>query len=128
MTFADVANAVFEGGLAVMIGNNIRALYRDKRVRGVSLLTTAWVTAWGFWNLYFYPAVNAWFSFYAGIGVVLANAVWLGLALYYATADERASRRQFEAAMGGRPEDNQCLICACLGRVCSRCRPGVPRG
>lgn len=79
----DLINGIFEAGLAVMITNNIRRLYKDKQVKGVSLLTVVWVTAWGFWNLYFYPAVDAWFSFYAGIAVVLANATWLGLALYY---------------------------------------------
>jgi hypothetical protein len=87
MTFHDAINAGFEAGLAVMIANNIRCLYRDKQVKGFSLWTVTWVTAWGFWNLYYYPAVNSPLSFWAGIAVVLANATWLGLALYYVRRD-----------------------------------------
>lgn len=83
MTAHDAINAIFEGGGAVFLCLNVRRLLRDKSVKGVSLLTTSWWTAWGFWNVYFYSAVNTPASFYAGIAVVLVNAAWLALAVYY---------------------------------------------
>lgn len=40
---------------------------------------TAFFTAWGFWNLHYYPSLEQWFSFYAGIVLVLGNLCWVGL-------------------------------------------------
>jgi len=91
MTAHDAINAVFEGGGAIFLCLNVRRLLKDRSVKGVSLLTTSWWTAWGFWNVYFYRAVGTPASFYAGIAVVLVNAVWLGLAVYYARRPEPAS-------------------------------------
>jgi hypothetical protein len=87
MTTHDAINAVFEGGGAIFLCLNVRRLLRDRSVKGVSLLTTGWWTAWGFWNVYFYSAVNTPASFFAGIAVVVVNAVWLALAIYYARAE-----------------------------------------
>ncbi len=91
MTTHDLINAIFEGGGACFLLLNVRRLLKDKSVKGVSLLTTAWWTAWGFWNVYFYAAVSCSASFWAGIAVVLANAVWLALAVYYARAGALAN-------------------------------------
>lgn len=57
MTFHDAINAVFEGGGAIFLMLNVRRLLKDRSVKGVSLVTTTWWTAWGFWNVYFYSAV-----------------------------------------------------------------------
>lgn len=84
MTPHDLINAIFEGGGALFLCLNIRRLLKDRSVKGVSLVTTSWWTAWGFWNVYFYAAVSCSASFWAGLAVVVANAVWLGLAVYYA--------------------------------------------
>src|SRR3954471_16885452 len=91
MTTHDAIHAVFEGGGAIFLCLNVRRLLKDKSVKGVSLLTTSWWTAWGFWNVYFYSAVNTPASYYAGIAVVLVNAVWLGLAVHFARAEKRAA-------------------------------------
>ncbi len=56
---------------------SIRRLWIDKLVRGVSLVPIAFFASWGFWNLYFYPSMDAWWSFLAGLFMVLANAAWL---------------------------------------------------
>jgi hypothetical protein len=79
----DTINAIFEGGGALLLLANIRRLYRDKRLAGVSLIPTVWWNLWGFWNVYFYHAIGTVLSFYAGIGVLVANTVWVALALYY---------------------------------------------
>lgn len=79
----DHINAVFEGGGAVLLCLNVRRLYQDKRLQGVSLVPTVWWNIWGFWNVYYYAALVQPLSFWAGIGVVTLNTIWVGLALYY---------------------------------------------
>ena len=75
----DLVNGLFEmiGGLILWM--NVHRLYRDRRVSGVSVAPVVFWSAWGFWNLWFYPAVSCWWSFAGGIVVVLANVAWLVL-------------------------------------------------
>jgi len=75
----DLVNGLFEliGGLLLWL--NVRRLVRDRRVQGVSVLPVLFWTAWGLWNLAFYPWAGCWWSFAGGIVVVAANAAWLGL-------------------------------------------------
>lgn len=87
MTTHDLINACFEGGGAIFLCLNVRRLLKDKSVKGVSLLTTSWWTAWGFWNVYFYAAVSCAASFWAGIAVLAVQAVWVVLALHFARAE-----------------------------------------
>lgn len=84
----DLVNGLFELSGSLFLWNNVRILYKHKKVRGVSVLTTAVFTAWGLWNLYYYPFLNQIMSFFGGLGIVLANAVWLWLALKYRRKDE----------------------------------------
>ena len=83
MTLPDAVNGSFEllGGLAQFV--NCRRLLRDKKVSGVDWRVTAFFTAWGFWNLFYYPHLDQWLSFAGGIGIVVTNCVWVGLALHY---------------------------------------------
>ena len=78
-----MVNGAFEtaGGLFILL--SVRRLLRDKKVRGVSMLPVIFFTAWGFWNLAYYPSLGQWWSFAGGIGIVLANTVWLGLMFLY---------------------------------------------
>jgi len=78
--WADLTNALFECGGAVAIFANCVALYRARQVRGVNLMSVAFFTAWGFWNLYYYPSLNQWLSFTGGLLIVLFNCVWLSMA------------------------------------------------
>jgi uncharacterized membrane protein YfcA len=83
MTIQDIINGCFESLAGVMIFKHCLVLYKDKMVRGVSLLATFFFTSWGFWNIYYYPTLNQWFSFFGGLVVVSANALWLGMMIYY---------------------------------------------
>ena len=85
----DIFNGLFElfGGLLYIL--NIKILLRDKVVQGISLLPTVFFTSWGLWNLFYYPHLEQWFSFFGGIVLVLTNAVWLVLALYYKRKGEQ---------------------------------------
>ena len=79
----DMINGLFElfGGLLYIL--NIRLLLIHKQVQGVSLIPTVFFTSWGIWNLFYYPSLDQWYSFYGGVFLVTVNAIWLFLALYY---------------------------------------------
>jgi hypothetical protein len=79
----DLVNGAFELLGGAFIFNHCRAVWRDKAVKGVSVLSTAFFTLWGLWNLYYYPHLNQWWSLAGGVAIVLANAVWVALLLKY---------------------------------------------
>jgi Ca2+/Na+ antiporter len=89
----DWVNGGFElfGGIAIWL--SVVALYKAKRFEGVSLLHWSVFALWGFWNLFFYSHLNQIVSLIAGINVVVANVVWLALAVYY---KRKAERKQEE--------------------------------
>lgn len=82
---ADLFNGLFEAIGGLLILNHCRAVLRDKAVKGVSIFSTTVFCMWGFWNLYYYPSLDQWWSFSGGIVIVAANAVWVGLLLKYRT-------------------------------------------
>jgi hypothetical protein len=84
----DFVNGMFEAFAGAMIAMHCRRLLIDKLVRGVSVVATTFFTAWGFWNLFYYPHLEQMWSFYGGLVVVSANAVWLSLMLYYTHRDK----------------------------------------
>jgi uncharacterized membrane protein YfcA len=79
----DIINSLFEFFASLFILNNCYTLYKDKQVKGVSILSTAFFTSWGLWNVFYYPHLGQQFSFYAGIAVLLANILWVGMMVYY---------------------------------------------
>ena len=82
----DLVNALFEfGGCAVML-LNLRAIRRDRSVRGVSLPAVGFFTAWGLWNLFYYPFLGQWLSVGAGFVLTVVQAIWLGHLIAYRKA------------------------------------------
>ena len=79
----DLINGLFEICGSVMIWRNVLQLYRDKMYRGIHIEPTAFFMCWGFWNLYYYPHLDQWWSFWGGVSIVFANTVWVGQMLYY---------------------------------------------
>jgi len=79
----DKVNGLFEllGGLFIML-SCIR-LYKDKKVRGVSVVAITYFTLWGYWNIHYYPHLNQWVSFIGGLCVVIVNTTWLIMMIYY---------------------------------------------
>lgn len=55
----DMINGIFEGGGAILLSLNIRRLLKDKKVEGISLIPVFFWSAWGFWNLFYYPSLAA---------------------------------------------------------------------
>lgn len=68
---------------SLMVLNHCRVLLRDKAVAGVSILSTVFFTLWGGWNLFYYPHLGQWLSFYGGIAIMIANALWVLLMMKY---------------------------------------------
>ena len=79
----DIINGGFELCSGLFQIMNIHSLYKDKKVRGVSLYPFILFTLWGVWNLYYYPSLNQTFSFIGGIVIVISNIIWLSLAYKY---------------------------------------------
>lgn len=83
MTAPDLINGTFEATAGLMVANHCRRVLKDKQVKGVSIISSAFFTSWGFWNLYYYPHLNQWLSFLGGLSIVTANTVWVCLMLKY---------------------------------------------
>jgi hypothetical protein len=73
----DLINSLFEAFAALAILNHARIGIKNKNVGGVSISSTAFFTAWGIWNVWYYPSIEQYYSFCAGMAVLLANFVWL---------------------------------------------------
>lgn len=78
----DAINGGFELVGAVFVWANVVRLRRDRVVRGVYWPTMGFFAAWGFWNLWYYPSLDQWFSFAAGIVLVAGNAAWVVMVLW----------------------------------------------
>ena len=61
-------------------------------VRGVSWMATTFFTSWGYWNLYYYPHLDQWWSFAGGVLIVVANTLWIGMMIYYIRQESREGR------------------------------------
>ena len=87
----DQLNAFFEGFGALLIFTSVRQLLKDKVVKGFSPIPLMFWTAWGVFNVWYYPSLDQWLSFYAGLAVVAVNSVYLTLVLYYLRKQKRAA-------------------------------------
>jgi hypothetical protein len=83
MNYPDLINGLFEfcGSLAVWW--NVRALWRDKCFSGMRIVPTLFFTSWTVWDLYYYPHLGQWISFFAGICIGFGNFSYLVLMLKY---------------------------------------------
>lgn len=79
----DLINGCFElfgGGINWL---NVRQLKKDQKIRGVSKIPTVVFSAWGLWNLFYYPHLHQWLSFVGGLGIVCVNIAWVCYAWKY---------------------------------------------
>jgi hypothetical protein len=81
--FWDIGNSAFITGGALVTTLNIWAIYRDKKVSGVSIWPAIWFIAWGIWNLFYYHHLKQPYSWWVEVAIVLSNVIWLGLVGYY---------------------------------------------
>lgn len=81
MNLPDLANGAFEATGGCFVWMNVYRLWRDRQVRGTFWPATLVFTAWGIFNLYYYPHLGQWLSFSGGLVIVLANAAWVTMAI-----------------------------------------------
>ena len=84
MNIPDLINGVFELSGAFFLFLNVLQIYKDKELKGYNWRATVFFTSWGFWNLYYYPHLDQWMSFFGGAAIVTVNTIWLGQIAYYA--------------------------------------------
>lgn len=93
MNWPDIVNGMLEATSSLFVLLSIRKLYQDKIVRGVSWVGVAFFALWAYWNLFYYPQLGQWFSFYGSIGLTIADSVWFLQIVYYTLAEQRLTRR-----------------------------------
>lgn len=79
----DIINGSFEIVGAFLCWLNVRKLLIDKRVEGVYWPVQAFFASWGLWNLYYYPSLGQWASFWGGLMLFIGNTAWVFMAIYY---------------------------------------------
>lgn len=94
----DRVNALFELAAAALLWLNVRRLFKDKVVRGVSLTPVVVFTLWGFWNLHYYSSLDQVFSALAAGFVAVANTAWMVLAAHYTLKEKRDGVRDLRDA------------------------------
>ena len=87
--YFDLMNGFFESFGGVMILNHCRTIYRDKMVRGVSVVSTVFFFLWGIFNVFFYKQLNQPFSWYAGIFMMCCNFIYVYLLVYYIQTEKK---------------------------------------
>ncbi len=79
----DYINAIFEFGAILGIYGHIFQIKKDKVVKGTYIPTVVFFTSWGFWNIYYYPSLQQWFSALAGSILAILNCYYVYLLLKY---------------------------------------------
>lgn len=73
----DHFNALFELAGATFMLPSVFKAFRLRTVQGVHWLTPTFFWSWGIWNVVYYPSLDQWWSFAAGLVLVTVNCFWL---------------------------------------------------
>lgn len=83
MITPDIINGLFELVGSVFVWINVHKIIQDKIVKGIYWPLSVFFAGWGIWNLYYYPFLEQWVSFGAGLLMATGNIAWVGMAYYY---------------------------------------------
>ena len=97
----DLVNAGFEVGSSIAMSFHIHAIFRDRKVRGMSPVPIAFYAFWGAWNLIYYSSLGHDYSWAAGISVFILNSIHLASMIYFIRKEKR------EIAQGIAPPDDE---------------------
>ena len=89
----DIGNGVFECLGGWFTWRNSLALDKARELKGVYWPTTAFFTAWGFWNMYYYPSLDQPFSFAGGVLLASGNLMWVILAVKLAWKNKKLKNK-----------------------------------
>lgn len=79
----DMYNGMFEAVAGALKIIDIFSIYKDKEVKGFSLIPVCFFVCWAAFNVWFYPAIGQYWSFIGGLFLFATNGIWLAMALYY---------------------------------------------
>lgn len=79
----DLINGTFELFGMIFVLLSVKQLYKDKQFKGSHIMTIGYFTAWGCWNIYFYPHLGQSISFVGALGTTLANVTYTCQIIYY---------------------------------------------
>ncbi len=81
---SDLITTGFNLAAGAFVMLNVRRVWRDREVAGVSLWAVAFFTTWGLWNVaVFYPSVGCSASVVGGMGAFLSNTVYLVVLIHF---------------------------------------------
>ena len=83
MNWSDLVNAGFEFSAVFFLSLNCIQVYKDKMVRGMSVLAVTFFSVWGYWNIFFYSHNNLTWSSIAGGLVAVVNTFYVFQLVYY---------------------------------------------
>jgi hypothetical protein len=92
MNYPDLINGGFESLGGVFITNHTITVFKDKGYAGLSLISTSFFTLWGIWNLFYYPHLQQYISFYGGVFIVIANLIWILVCVYFGKLNQEARK------------------------------------
>jgi hypothetical protein len=81
--WADIVNGCYEGLAGLFILNHCRLVLKERDAKGISVVSLVFFSTWGVWNLYYYPSLGQWMSFYGGLSIVSANILYVLLVLKF---------------------------------------------
>lgn len=79
----DIINGTLELLGAGFVALNVRQILIDKMVRGFHWAPCVFFAIWGWWNLFYYPHLDQWFSFAGGVALIAVETTWLVLIFRY---------------------------------------------
>lgn len=79
----DIITSMFQFGAVLFLLDNIRAILRDKDLKGVSIGMIMFFTVWGYWGIFMFYTLGQPFSMWTNVGIAGAYTVWLGMAIFY---------------------------------------------
>lgn len=84
----DQINSFFISVASIFYFLNLLKLYKDKDVKGISILSIIFFSTWNFWTLYFFWDTEYSLTKNAYIAVAASNILYLSLLFYYKVLDK----------------------------------------
>ena len=79
----DLINALFNVGGVTAVWISILTVMHDKNVAGIHWAMFLYFISWSSWNLIFWSHLKQWYSFIAGVLMVVSEFTYMILLIYY---------------------------------------------
>lgn len=79
----DLIHGLFGIVAAVFTLLNVLKLYRDKKVRGISIIFMFYLCSFNVWNIFYLFSLQQTLGAVSGLFVLAANIIWFGQMIYY---------------------------------------------